>query len=176
MSEIANCVKQALKALGGLDIVIGNAGWTKLSDFKDLDALSYDEWDKCWRTNVTGMHALLKETLPTLRQNPEGGVFIITSSIAGKTLSGSSMAYSVTKAAQLHLMKCLANTQGEKVRINAVLPGIMLTEWGNRYGEQRIAELKKAAVLQKEVRLFSHFSLNIIPLFLFLFLFDFDGS
>ena len=39
------------------------------------------------------------------------------------------MAYSVTKAAQLHLMKCLASTQGPKARVNAVLPGLLLTEW-----------------------------------------------
>ncbi len=39
------------------------------------------------------------------------------------------MAYSVTKAAHLHLMKCLAQTQGPKLRINAVLPGVLLTEW-----------------------------------------------
>lgn len=39
------------------------------------------------------------------------------------------MAYSVTKAAQVHLMKCMAKTQGPKVRVNAVLPGLLLTEW-----------------------------------------------
>lgn len=39
------------------------------------------------------------------------------------------MAYSVTKAAGLHLMKCLAATQGPKLRINAILPGQLLTEW-----------------------------------------------
>jgi NAD(P)-dependent dehydrogenase (short-subunit alcohol dehydrogenase family) len=39
------------------------------------------------------------------------------------------MGYSVTKAAGLHLMKCLASTQGPKIRINAVLPGLLLTEW-----------------------------------------------
>jgi len=39
------------------------------------------------------------------------------------------MAYCVTKAAQLHLMKCMAKTQGEKVRVNAVLPGLLLTDW-----------------------------------------------
>jgi NAD(P)-dependent dehydrogenase (short-subunit alcohol dehydrogenase family) len=39
------------------------------------------------------------------------------------------MAYSVTKAAQLHLMRCLAQTQGPKARVNAVLPGLLLTEW-----------------------------------------------
>lgn len=39
------------------------------------------------------------------------------------------MAYSVTKAAGLQLMKCIAATQGPKTRINAVLPGLLLTEW-----------------------------------------------
>lgn len=39
------------------------------------------------------------------------------------------MAYSVTKAAGLRLMKNLAFTQGPKIRINAILPGLLLTDW-----------------------------------------------
>jgi NAD(P)-dependent dehydrogenase (short-subunit alcohol dehydrogenase family) len=65
----------------------------------------------------------------TFKSNAEGGVFIMTSSIAGRNPSGSSMPYSVTKAAQLHIMRCLAKTQGPKVRVNAVLPGLLKTEW-----------------------------------------------
>ena len=68
----------------------------------------------------------MQAVLPTFTSkstNPEGGVFIITSSIAGRTIGGSCMPYSVTKAAQLHLMRCLAKTQGPAVRVNAVLPG-----------------------------------------------------
>lgn len=53
----------------------------------------------------------------------------MTSSIAGRNPSGSSMPYSVTKAAQLHLMKCLASTQGPKTRVNAIVPGWLDTEW-----------------------------------------------
>lgn len=151
VADVQNCVQQTIKAFGGIDIIIGNAGFTKFSDFKDLDALTYEEWDKCFHTNVTGNHALLKEALPTFNSNPDGGVFIMTSSVAGKSLSGSSMAYSVTKAAQIHLMKCLANTQGPKVRVNAVLPGLLLTDWGNLYGEERINAIKKQAALQQEV-------------------------
>ena len=73
--------------------------------------------------------ALLRAALPTFNANAEGGAMVITSSVAGTSLGGSSMAYSVTKCAQLHLMRCLAQTQGPKVRINAVLPGLLLTEW-----------------------------------------------
>lgn len=46
---------------------------------------------------------------------------------------GSSMPYSVTKAAQLHLVKCLAVNVGPKIRVNTVLPGLLLTEWVSRY-------------------------------------------
>jgi NAD(P)-dependent dehydrogenase (short-subunit alcohol dehydrogenase family) len=74
----------------------------------------------------------MREALLTFNANPEGGVFIITSSIAGVTAGGSSMPYAVTKAAQLHLMLCLASTQGPKVRVNAVLPGWLDTEWVSR--------------------------------------------
>jgi NAD(P)-dependent dehydrogenase (short-subunit alcohol dehydrogenase family) len=42
---------------------------------------------------------------------------------------GSSVAYSVTKAAGLQLMKNLAFSQGPKIRVNAVLPGLLMTEW-----------------------------------------------
>lgn len=73
--------------------------------------------------------ALLHAAMPTFNANADGGVFLITSSIAGVYPGGSSMAYSVTKAAQLHLMKCLASSQGAKVRVNAVLPGLLMTEW-----------------------------------------------
>ena len=98
------------------------------------------------------MKQLAADAMPTFNANPDGGVLIVTSSIAGRSIGGSSMAYSVTKAAQLHLVKCMAKTQGSKVRINAVLPGLLLTDWGNAYGDERISALRDAAVLKKEVR------------------------
>jgi len=150
-SEITTLVRNARSALGGLDIVIANAGWTRFSDFNDLDALTDEEWDRCWRTNVLGVKALAAAAVPVFNSNAEGGVVLVTSSIAGRSIGGSSMAYSVTKAAQLHLVKCVAKTQGAKVRCNAVLPGLLLTEWGLEYGDEKIKALKEAAVLQKEV-------------------------
>lgn len=66
-------------------------------------------------------------------------------------------------------MKCLAATQGPKVRINAVLPGLLLTEWvnlevqqehqeiankseGAGFGPERIKAIQNKAVLKKEVK------------------------
>ncbi|KEF57080.1 3-oxoacyl-[acyl-carrier protein] reductase [Exophiala aquamarina CBS 119918] len=39
-------VQETLEKLGGLDIIVANAGWTKVCDFKDLNAMSEEEWNK----------------------------------------------------------------------------------------------------------------------------------
>ncbi|KAJ5647637.1 hypothetical protein N7490_004009, partial [Penicillium lividum] len=128
-SDAANTVKSAIEKLGGLDVVISNAGWTKVVNFGDLDAMDDDDWDKCWNINVKSSFYLFKAAKSTFDANPEGGAFIITASTAGIIPSGSSVPYAVTKAALIHLMKCLASSQGAKIRVNAVCPGLMLTEW-----------------------------------------------
>lgn len=127
--ECIRTVQESISLLGGLDIIISNAGYTRFSDFKDLSAPTTEDWDLCYAVNVKANAILLREALPTFTGNEEGGVLIITSSIAGRITGGSCMPYAVTKAAQLHLMRCLASTQGPKVRVNAVLPGLLRTEW-----------------------------------------------
>lgn len=122
-------VAESVKALGGLDILIANAGWTKPVEFGDLHALTEAEWDKCWAVNTKSTLHLFREAMGTFNSNAEGGCFLVTSSIAGSIAGGSSMAYSVSKAAGLHLVLCLAETQGPKIRISAIQPGLLLTEW-----------------------------------------------
>jgi len=132
MGKEADCtraVQETVSKLGGIDILISNAGYTRFSKFSDLYAPTAEDWDTCFAVNVKAQTYLMREAMKTFNTNSEGGVFIITSSIAGKKTGGSCMPYSVTKAAQLHLMHCLSATQGPKVRVNAVLPGLLLTEW-----------------------------------------------
>lgn len=132
MSKESDCTKsvqETISKLGGIDIIISNAGYTRFSQFDDLNATTSEDWDKCYAVNVKAQVYLLREANPTFNANADGGVFIMSSSIAGLKTGGSSLPYSVTKSAQLHLMKCLAATQGPKVRVNAICPGILLTEW-----------------------------------------------
>lgn len=150
-SECKRVVEETIKQLGGIDIVIANAGWTKFTTFGDLDAMDESEWDKCWSANVKAPHALLKAAKSTFNSNTEGGIMITTGSVAGISQGGSSMPYAVTKAAQLQLVKCLATTQGPKIRVNTVLPGLLLTEWGLKYPKEAIDNIKNMAVLKHEV-------------------------
>lgn len=131
MSRMADCkalVQKSIEELGGLDVMISNAGNTKFAPFGDIYALSEEDWDHAWNVLTKANVFLLQEALPTFNSNPDGGVFLIMTSLAGLITNGSSMAYSVTRAAALHLMQCLAETQGPKVRVNAVCPGLVDTE------------------------------------------------
>jgi NAD(P)-dependent dehydrogenase (short-subunit alcohol dehydrogenase family) len=48
VEDCIRLVKETAERLGGLDIIVNNAGWTKITTFGDLNALSYEEWDKVY--------------------------------------------------------------------------------------------------------------------------------
>lgn len=66
-----------------------------------------------------------------------------------QTTGGSSIAYSVSKAATIHLTKCLASTLAPEVRVNAVAPGIMQTRWLAHFSEAQIEASIEQAPLHK---------------------------
>lgn len=45
-SEARRAVQETIRELGGIDIIIANAGWTQFADWKDLNSMSEEEWDK----------------------------------------------------------------------------------------------------------------------------------
>jgi NAD(P)-dependent dehydrogenase (short-subunit alcohol dehydrogenase family) len=90
---------------------------------------------------------LMQAVEDELKQNK--GSFIITSSAAGLKPGGSSMAYSVTKAGAIHLTKCLAKATAPNVRVNAVAPGMMMTEWSQGFTQEKIDTVKKGNTLQQ---------------------------
>jgi [acyl-carrier-protein] S-malonyltransferase len=80
--EARRAVKETIEQLGGLDVIIANAGWTRFSEWKDLDSMSEEEWDKCWNANVKVPKALVSEARATFDANPDGGLMITTGSVA----------------------------------------------------------------------------------------------
>lgn len=153
LADCERIVEEAIKGLGGLDVIISNAGWTKFAEFGNLDACHEEDWDKMWAVNCKANLHLLRKALPTLKSNPDGGVFLVSASVAGIGQTGSSMGYAVSKAAAIHLMKCLAGTQGPKIRVNAVLPGLLLTEWGQRFKPEQVQAVKDKSLLKMETDL-----------------------
>ncbi|TDZ12943.1 3-oxoacyl-[acyl-carrier-protein] reductase FabG [Colletotrichum spinosum] len=143
-SQLPALVADAVALLGGrLDVVFSNGGWTRVRDISDLDDnLDEEDWDRCFTMNVKSHLFLMKAAREHLEESE--GAFITTASLAGVKVSGSSMAYSVTKAAQIHLVKALAIAAGPRIRVNSVSPGLLLTDWGMQFSpEQREATLQK---------------------------------
>ncbi|KAK1705488.1 short-chain dehydrogenase [Colletotrichum lupini] len=136
-AETSALVESAADALGGrLDVLFSNGGWTRLRDIADLDDnVDEDDWDRCFNMNVKSHLFLMHAARPYLDEAE--GAFITTASLAGVKVSGSSLAYAVTKAAQIHLVKGLALAAGPRIRVNSVSPGLMLTEWGLQFPQEK---------------------------------------
>ncbi|KAG9237539.1 short-chain dehydrogenase/reductase-like protein sdr [Amylocarpus encephaloides] len=147
--DCISVVEETIKQLGGIDIIISNAGYTRFSTYSDLSTPTVSDWDLCHAINIKAPFFLLRQAMPHFKANPEGGAFIVTSSIAAVKNGGSCLPYSVSKAAQLHFVRGMAGSQGVKLRINAVLPGWLRTEWGEKYTPEQVEEMNKIAWLGK---------------------------
>ncbi len=116
-----------IERFGKLDLLVNNAGWTTVVPHGDLDALTDEIFMKTFEVNVFGTWFLTKAAMPLLRQSGDGHVVNITS-VAGVRPVGSSIAYSMTKAALNQMTRLLAKSHGP-VRVNAVAPGLVATPW-----------------------------------------------
>jgi len=148
-SEIQRLVKETVEKMGRLDVVVSNGGWTKMTNFFDLEQnVNEDDWDKCFNMNVKAHLWLFHAAKPHFEANEEGGSFLTVASLAGVRPSGSSLPYSVTKAAEIHLTKGLATISGPKIRCNSVSPGLMMTEWGQKFPEAKVKAATEKGVLK----------------------------
>ncbi|TVY38131.1 Granaticin polyketide synthase putative ketoacyl reductase, partial [Lachnellula occidentalis] len=147
-SSLFSLIEETVKVMGRLDLLVSNHGWTKIRDFADLDDnVEESDWDTCFNMNVKShlwaFHAARKYL------DESEGSFITTASLAGVVPSGSSVAYSVTKAAQIHLVKSLAKISGPRIRVNSVSPGLLLTEWGRQFPAEKVQITTNKAVLKR---------------------------
>jgi NAD(P)-dependent dehydrogenase (short-subunit alcohol dehydrogenase family) len=149
-SDIQRLVTETVATMGRLDVVVSNGGWTRLTDFADLDQNVHEpDWDRCFTMNVKAHLWLFHAARPHLAANDGGGSFLTVASVAGVRPSGSSLAYSVTKAAAIHLTKALATIAGPQIRCNSISPGLMMTEWGRRFPDAAIQAATRKAVLKR---------------------------
>jgi 3-oxoacyl-[acyl-carrier protein] reductase len=113
--------------LGGLDVLVNNAGMTQFIDYADLDLLSDEVWDTIFAVNLKGTFYASRAAWPLLRER--GGAIVNVTSVAGLGGLGSSIPYAASKAALNCLTKSLARTFAPRVRVNAVAPGPIVTRW-----------------------------------------------
>ncbi|OCK76309.1 oxidoreductase ucpA [Lepidopterella palustris CBS 459.81] len=147
-TAVQSLIDDVIATMGRLDVVVSNAGWTRMTTFTNFDeGVDDEDWDRCFIMNVK-THLWLAYAARKYLDETEG-TLITTASVAGVKPSGSSLPYAVTKAAQIHLAKSLAVICAPKIRVNSVSPGLLLTDWGMKFSESKRETAKNNAILKR---------------------------
>lgn len=129
VSEDATCralVRQAALRWGRLDCLVNSAGATRFIPMPDLEGVDAEAFHDIFGVNAVGPFQMARAASARMA---EGGAIVSVSSIAGQTGSGSSFPYVLSKAALNALTLGLARTLAPRIRVNAVLPGMIEGRW-----------------------------------------------
>lgn len=127
-AEAAGLVGEAVAAYGRIDVLVNNAGRTRVIPHDDLDAATPEVWREVFALNVFGTWQTTTAAAPYLRESGDGCVVNISSVAAARPV-GSSIPYAVSKAAINHMTVLLAKALGPGIRFNAVAPALTETAW-----------------------------------------------
>lgn len=148
VDESKKMIENVAESFGRLDLLINNAGTTRFVAYQNLDGLNEEDWDDILKLNTKMPFFTARAAAPIMRQQG-GGQIINTSSVVGLTIGGSSLAYAVSKAAMIHLTKCLAFALAPDIRVNAIAPGLLLTRWSEHHSEATINQMTQSAALKR---------------------------
>jgi NAD(P)-dependent dehydrogenase (short-subunit alcohol dehydrogenase family) len=120
-ASAASMMAEAVAALGGLDVLVNNAGIAgPAASVAELDP---DAWDTVLRVNLTGTFIVTQLAIPHLKKSAAGSI-VVMSSLAGRFGYPNRSAYATTKWGLIGFTKTLSRELGEfGVRVNAILPG-----------------------------------------------------
>lgn len=136
-------IGQTLETFGRIDVLVNNAAYNSpFIEHDDFDGLIDEVFTQNFDVNVLAAWRLAKFARPYLSQSDDGNIINI-SSIAGLQPIGSSIAYSVSKAALNHLTLLLAKAMAPNVRVNAIAPGLIDT---GRVGGAAALNIKKLLI------------------------------
>ena len=135
---------EAKQFLGRVDVLVNSAGTTRFISMHDLESVTDDVWREILAVNVQGAFQCMRAAFPFMQD--QGGEVVSVSSVASFTGAGSSIPYSVSKAALNCLTVSMAKALAPSVRVNAVAPGFITGRWlenglGDRYEMVRDAQI-----------------------------------
>ncbi len=141
----ADAVRQRF---GALNILVNSAGFTRPIAHSKLDELDEDFMDAMLVANVRGPYSMIRQCAPLLTASGDALV-VNVSSISAFTGSGSNIAYCASKAAIDTMTLSLARVMGPEVRVIAVSPGAVATDFVAGRGRPELEKLAAATPLKK---------------------------
>jgi NAD(P)-dependent dehydrogenase (short-subunit alcohol dehydrogenase family) len=128
-ADAERAVNEAVRAFGGLDILINNAG---IGVFANVADMTVEQWQQVIDTNLSGVFYFCRAAIPELRKRG-GGWIINISSLAGKNPFPAGAAYCASKAGLNHFSEVLMQeVRYDGIRVSCVLPGSVATEFMGR--------------------------------------------
>lgn len=148
VDEDCRAVIAAAASYGRIDALFNNAGISRPPTYGDLEALGADDFLDIYRVNVVGPYQMVRAAR-SLMEASSGAAVVNTSSLAGVTGGGSSLAYSAAKGALNTMTRSLAMALAPKIRVNAICPGFIDTPWFDKIapsgGTDRLREHMRSA-------------------------------
>jgi len=135
----ADCaVKKGIESLGGVDVLINNAGISQIKLFGDI---TNDDWDSMISTNLSGAFYVTRSVASSMISQKSGRIIQI-GSMWGKVGASCEVHYSASKAALRGMTMALAKELGPSgITVNAIEPGVIATEMNSQLDEETMRSL-----------------------------------
>jgi NAD(P)-dependent dehydrogenase (short-subunit alcohol dehydrogenase family) len=137
--------KQAAKAAGDIDLLVNNAGISRLAPFLDLSVEAFDE---TMAVNLRAAFIISQIVARGMVARGKGGAIVNVSSLASSAAIAEHTAYCASKAALDHLTRVMALELGpHQIRVNCVNPTVILTPMGEKvWGDPAKGDPMKAKI------------------------------
>ena len=136
---------------GRLDALVNNAGTTKHVAHGDLDGLSAEDFQRIYAVNTIGPYQMVRAARSLLeagaKASGHASAVVNTSSVAGISGGGSSVAYAASKGALNTMTLSLARALAPLIRVNTVCPGYIDTPWFTKgRGAAAAAQVRESVI------------------------------
>jgi rhamnulose-1-phosphate aldolase/alcohol dehydrogenase len=164
-SSVQSSFAETIRAFGGVDIVVSNAG---IASASSVEETSLALWQKNMDIMSTGYFLVSREAFRLMQRQGVGGSIIFVGSKNALAASPGASAYCAAKASELHLARCLAlEGAPHGIRVNTVNPDAVLQGskiWQGEWRQQRAASYKVSGQDLEEVyRQRSMLKLSVLP-------------
>ena len=149
LKQVEAALAEAVRMMGGLDVLINNAGISIRHNFLDITA---EEWDKIMAVNLTGVF-YMAQTAAKYMWKQGSGVILQTASTNGLVGQPYYADYNATKAGVIELTKSMALELAPKIRVCAVAPGYVLTPMQRaEYSDEMLEEVNRKIPLRRHAQ------------------------
>jgi 3-oxoacyl-[acyl-carrier protein] reductase len=149
LEQVQAAFADAIRLMGGVDVVVNNAGISVRHNFLDITP---EEWDKVMAVNLTGMF-YVAQTAARHMVERGGGVILQTASTNGMVGQPYYADYNATKAGVIELTKSMALELAPKIRVCAVAPGYVMTPMQRaEYTDEMFAALNAKLPLRRHAK------------------------